>query len=125
MVQEKDQGVMFASNRGCELARGDYIARMDADDRAFPERLGLQANFMDAEPDYGAVAGRVEHVGDPETTGGFQRFVEWSNSVISYQDIYNRRFIELAGQNIVYSGNDKYRPLESYLEERVGMLLSD
>jgi len=36
----------------------------------------------------------VNHVGDPETTGGFRRFVEWSNSLLSYRDIYNRRFIE-------------------------------
>ena len=94
LVEEERQGVMFASNRGCEHARGIYIARMDADDVARPARLRLQSEFLDSHPDYGAVAGLVEHVGDPETTGGFRRFVEWSNSVTSYKDIYNRRFIE-------------------------------
>lgn len=94
LVEEKRQGVMFASNRACEVARGRYIARMDADDVARPKRLGLQAEFLDANPDYGAVAGLVDHVGDPDTTGGFRRFVDWSNSVITYEDIYKRRFIE-------------------------------
>lgn len=94
LVEERRQGVMFASNRGCEVARGRYIARMDADDVARPNRFRLQVDFLDANPDYGAVAGLVDHVGDPETTGGFLRFVEWSNSVISYEDIYKRRFIE-------------------------------
>jgi glycosyltransferase involved in cell wall biosynthesis len=94
LVEEKRQGVMFASNRGCEVARGAYIARMDADDVARPGRLGFQSGFLDAHPDYGAVAGLVKHVGDPETTGGFKRFVEWSNSLINYEDIYKRRFIE-------------------------------
>ncbi len=94
LLGEKKQGVMFASNRGCEVARGDYIARMDADDVARPERLGLQCEFLDQNPDYGAVAGLVRHVGDPETTGGFRRFVEWSNSVVSYEEIFLRRFIE-------------------------------
>jgi glycosyltransferase involved in cell wall biosynthesis len=94
LLSEENQGVMFASNRGCEVARGAYIARMDADDVARPGRLRLQCEFLDSHPDYGAVAGLVEHVGDPETTGGFRRFVEWSNSVISYEEIYNRRFIE-------------------------------
>jgi glycosyltransferase involved in cell wall biosynthesis len=94
LVEEKRQGVMFASNRGCEAARGAYIARMDADDVARPGRLRLQSDFLDSHPDYGAVAGLVNHVGDPETTGGFRRFVEWSNSVINYEDIYHRRFIE-------------------------------
>ena len=94
LVEETRQGVMFASNRGCELASGSYIARMDADDVARPGRLKKQVDFLDAFPDYGAVAGLVEHVGDPETTGGFRRFVEWSNSLISYEDIFRRRFIE-------------------------------
>jgi glycosyltransferase involved in cell wall biosynthesis len=94
LLEEKRQGVMYASNRGCEAARGGYIARMDADDVALPHRLRLQTEFLDSHPDYGAVAGLVNHVGDPETTGGFRRFVEWSNSVVSYDEIYNRRFIE-------------------------------
>jgi len=94
LVEEKRQGVMFASNRGCEAARGAYLARMDADDVSLPGRLKLQSEFLDSHPDFGAVAGLVNHVGDPETSGGFQRFVEWSNSVISYEEIYNRRFIE-------------------------------
>ena len=94
LVEEKKQGVMFASNRGCEFARGVYIARMDADDVAHAGRIRLQAEFLDRHPDFGAVAGLVNHVGDPETTGGFRRFVEWSNSLLSYRDIYNRRFIE-------------------------------
>ena len=94
LISEKRQGVMFASNRGYEEARGGYIARMDADDVARPGRLRLQIDFLDQNPSYGAVAGLVNHVGDPETTEGFRRFVEWSNSVVSYDEIYNRRFIE-------------------------------
>ena len=94
LLEEPRQGVMFASNKGCEAARGVYIARMDADDVALPCRLSLQCDFLDQHPDYGAVAGLVNHVGDPETTGGFSRFVDWSNSVISYDEILHGRFIE-------------------------------
>ncbi|MEA3460258.1 MAG: glycosyltransferase family A protein [Bacteroidota bacterium] len=94
LIDEKRQGVMFASNRGCEFARGAFIARMDADDVALPGRLRLQGAFLDSHPDYGAVAGLANHVGDPETSGGFRRFVEWSNSLVTYKEIYNRRFIE-------------------------------
>ena len=94
LAEEPEQGVMFASNRGCELARGHYLARMDADDRALPHRLRLQSEFLDHYPEYGAVAGLVKHMGDPETTGGFGRFVEWSNSVVTHEEIFNRRFIE-------------------------------
>jgi len=94
LLSESRQGVMFASNHGAEESRGEYLARMDADDVAFPERLRLQADFLDRNPDFGAVAGRVLHVGDPDRTEGFRRFVEWSNSLCTYEEIYHRRFIE-------------------------------
>lgn len=94
LEEETKQGVMFASNRGALLSCGQYLARMDADDRALPERLELQAEFLNQHPDYGAVAGLALHVGNPDSTEGFRRFVEWSNTLISYKEIYNRRFIE-------------------------------
>jgi len=94
LISESRQGVMFASNRGAEESRGNYLARMDSDDRAYPQRLALQVAFLDQNPEYGAVAGRVKHVGEQGRTEGFRRFVEWSNSLISYEEIYHRRFIE-------------------------------
>ena len=94
LIHEKTQGVMFASNAGSELARGKYIARMDADDFACINRLKLQAEFLDANPDYGAVGGLVEHIGHSENTEGMARYVDWVNSVQSYREIMNSRFIE-------------------------------
>ncbi len=94
LIHENRQGVMFASNTGYENSRGKYIARMDADDWAYQSRLKLQAGFLDTNPDYGAVAGLVEHIGDPGNTKGFARYVEWVNSVQTYPEILNSMFIE-------------------------------
>jgi len=94
LISEPRQGVMFASNRGAELSIGEYLARMDSDDWAYPQRLGLQVAFLDQNPGYGAVAGKVRHMGEPVQTEGFRRFVEWSSSLLTYDDIYYRRFIE-------------------------------
>lgn len=93
-LSESRQGVMFASNYGAEHSSGEYLARMDADDRAYPERLRLQVEFLNQNPDFGAVAGCVKHVGEPENTEGFRRFVDWSNSLTTYEEISSRRFIE-------------------------------
>lgn len=94
LAEEAKQGVMYASNKGAEIAQGEYISRMDSDDWAYPEKLRKQAGFLDNNPEYGAVAGLVEHVPHSDNTKGFERYVEWSNSVQSYEEIYYRRFIE-------------------------------
>lgn len=71
------------------------MARMDADDQALPNRLRIQAEYLDRHPGCGAVAGLAEHIPHSEQAAGFSRFVDWSNSILSYEEIYNNRFIEL------------------------------
>ena len=46
LIHEPEQGVVFASNTGACYATGKYIARMDADDWAYPDRLTLQTFFL-------------------------------------------------------------------------------
>lgn len=48
------KGLAANLNRGLELARGEYIARMDADDISMPQRLEKQVAFMKANPDLAA-----------------------------------------------------------------------
>jgi glycosyltransferase involved in cell wall biosynthesis len=95
LIEENLQGVVHATNTGADIARGMYISRMDSDDEAIEKKLTLQKEYLDEHPDCDAVAGMVEHVPYSEKAAGFSRFVEWSNSILSYQEIYNNRFIEL------------------------------
>jgi glycosyltransferase involved in cell wall biosynthesis len=43
-------GLAARLNQGVELARGQYIARMDGDDISFPQRLQRQWQFLDGHP---------------------------------------------------------------------------
>jgi glycosyltransferase involved in cell wall biosynthesis len=43
-------GLTKSLNRGLDVSRGRYIARMDADDLSLPNRLMEQVRFMDANP---------------------------------------------------------------------------
>ena len=95
LIHEKKQGVVFASNSGFKVSKGKYIARMDADDWSFPGRLEKQFHFLEQNQDFDVVAGQVEHISHGKNSKGFERYVAWSNSILSYQDLMNRRFIEM------------------------------
>lgn len=44
---KKNCGLGFSLNRGIKIAKGKYIARQDADDISFNNRLEIQYNFME------------------------------------------------------------------------------
>jgi glycosyltransferase involved in cell wall biosynthesis len=48
---EHNIGVTGSLNRGLSLCRGEWIARMDADDRALPDRFARQIAFLDENED--------------------------------------------------------------------------
>jgi glycosyltransferase involved in cell wall biosynthesis len=64
-----NRGIPAARNTGLEAARGEYIAWLDSDDLARPERLERQASFLASHPEIalvGASAGRLDARGRPK-----------------------------------------------------------
>lgn len=55
LCNEQNIGLTRSLNRGLAVARGEYIARMDADDVSLPERLAVQVAFLEEHPDVGLV----------------------------------------------------------------------
>jgi glycosyltransferase involved in cell wall biosynthesis len=58
LVPGPRSGIAAAVNAGLSHATGDYFCRCDADDWYEPDRLARQVNFLQANPDYGAVCGQ-------------------------------------------------------------------
>lgn len=63
VLNQAHEGLVSALNHGLELARGEYVARMDADDVCVPERLAAQLAFMDAHPEVGISGTWIETFG--------------------------------------------------------------
>jgi hypothetical protein len=59
---QENRGLIDALNRGCRLARADFLARMDADDISLPGRLQWQVDFLEAHPGIGMVGGAAEFI---------------------------------------------------------------
>lgn len=53
---EQNQGLNATLNRCLEYADGEYIARMDGDDKCTPDRFDKQMAYLDAHPEVGIVS---------------------------------------------------------------------
>ena len=87
-------GLVPALNTGLAAARGDLVARMDADDVAHPERLAAQSALLEAQPELGLVACQVDFGGDATAQAGYALHVAWLNQLITSEDIALNRFVE-------------------------------
>lgn len=52
---DKNMKISKTLNRGMDMAKGKYIARMDADDVSFKERLEKQVKYMEENPNCGVI----------------------------------------------------------------------
>ena len=52
---EQNTGLAFSLNKAISTARGDFIARMDADDFSMPGRLEMQFNYLTQNPQVAVV----------------------------------------------------------------------
>jgi len=63
---QKNIGLSKSLNKGLAIARGNYIARMDADDISLPGRLAKQVNFLETHQDVDVLGSAVQIIGDDE-----------------------------------------------------------
>lgn len=61
---ESNTGLVSRLNQGIALSNGKYIARMDSDDVAMPNRLQTQYNFLEANPSVCIVGSAYERTSD-------------------------------------------------------------
>ena len=65
---EKNLKLIASLNKGLEIARGEYIARMDCDDISLPQRLEKQVEFMESHRDVGLCGSWIQFIGKREGT---------------------------------------------------------
>lgn len=62
LENEQNLGLAASLNLAIDGARGEYIARQDADDLSYPQRLAEQVAFLDAHRKVGAVGATTEWI---------------------------------------------------------------
>lgn len=93
IIRNKGIGIASALNTGITQAKGHYIARMDADDFSYPNRLDRQIEYLTEHPAVDVVSCLVEYVAKiPQE--GYQFYVNWINTILTPEDHFVNRFVD-------------------------------
>jgi glycosyltransferase involved in cell wall biosynthesis len=99
IYKDKNQGVSSAVNDGFRLAKGKYIARMDADDISLKERFEKQVAILENNSKIFACGGLVQYLGG-------------SNSIIEYKENHQEIITELLISCSICMGASMFRRKE-------------
>lgn len=85
LVARKQAGIVGALNTALSVANGQYIARMDDDDIAYPQRLTRQLEHLRRHPEVELCATKIRFIDHNGTTSairqGNRRYQTWLNQL--------------------------------------------
>lgn len=107
-IQNKENiGAYASANKGLEIAKGKYVARLDADDVADKDRLKIQYEFLEQNGEYEVVGSNIilinsigERVGErvyPETDEDNLGNIFFANTIPHSSAMYRRAFVNKVG----------------------------
>lgn len=115
IYNKENKGISYSTNLGTKQSMGKYIALLDDDDIATPNRLEVQVKYLEAHPDIDVLGGRSikineygeeigycsEPIRNPKLIRAFLLFYnrKFANGTI----MYRRDFVE--GYNLEYQEN--------------------
>ena len=109
VIAQNNAGTAAARNSAIEIARGDYIAFLDCDDRWFPTKLAAELRVLrDAEPDIGIAyssyyavddRGRLLNAAPARTVCGdvFEFLLDGDDFLMPSVCLFDRRVVEAIG----------------------------
>ena len=84
LIHSEHVGIVDASNLALDNCNGKYCARIDIDDVMLPNRLQLQYDFMENNPEYGFVCGKAKII-DDKHPNVFTEYLSPNNHEVSKQ----------------------------------------
>ena len=91
-VRTEGVGVAGALREGLRHARGELIARMDADDVSRPGRIASSVKALARDASVAVAACQVDLIG--EVTEGMRAYVGWQNAIVTREDHARSMFVE-------------------------------
>ncbi len=94
IVRAPGEGIARALNRGLALCDAPFVARMDADDLAHPQRLAIQLEALAADPALAAAGSQVKLFPRRVLRPGMIRYAGWLNGLTSSALVERDLFVE-------------------------------
>ena len=120
ITNEENVGLTKSLNKGLKIAKGKYIARMDADDISLPTRFQKQVDFLEKNPEYIVCGTNIYYFGETKMFL-YSDWIKLDNDAIKAQLIFNSCFAHptvmirrdiLLNHNIFYDEN--YKQAQDY-----------
>lgn len=116
LENEANLGISASRNKLIKLAKGEYLAIFDHDDISLPNRLALEVEYLDNNPNIGVVSGNIIFFPEPRSEKQPSDNIEikaklMHEMVVPHTAIMLRKEI-LEKNNIYYE--EFYSPAEDY-----------
>ena len=93
-LQADRRGLVPALQRGLAETRGAYVARMDADDAAHPDRLAAQLDLLERFPGLDGCGAQVRLVPAAQVTARAAQYAAWLNAMTDWDRVAADLFVE-------------------------------
>lgn len=80
---QDNAGIAASRNLGVNMAKGNYISFLDADDLWIKEKLRIQKKQLEADPSIDIIFGAVKHFYSPDTDEKFKKSVKCPSELSS------------------------------------------
>lgn len=84
IVNEQNLGLARSLNRGMQFTTGEFIARMDSDDIALPERFMLQAEYLERHLDVSVLGGAIQEFNHLDDNIGIRHYPLTNDAILAY-----------------------------------------
>lgn len=93
-LHQEPAGIVAALEHARAMAKGRWLARMDADDVSEPERFAAQRALMASDPALAVCGTHVRYFPDDELREGTLRYEAWLNATSEPDDVERDLFVE-------------------------------
>lgn len=94
VFRREPRGIVSTLEFARSQAGGKFLARMDADDGAFSNRLQLQMDLMASDPGLALCGAGIAYFPRENIKDGALRYESWINGLVSNEDLVRDLFVE-------------------------------